>query len=142
LKGVSQNTVHWYRDSFHAYQGATDSNQVIVQRIAELMDRGVEPISINTYLRCVNAYLRCLHLEPRCERYKGVRAVKDILGKETIGTGRLKPYPHLTVEHLCPVENGTIFSARLTVLVNDPMVMGTLTKSKIGGFTGPTPTAR
>jgi len=38
---------------------------------------------------------------PGCKRYKGgVRAVKDVLGKPTLGAARLKPYPHLTVEHL------------------------------------------
>lgn len=63
LSGVSQNTVHWYRDSFRAFQGATDSKILIVQRISELTQRGVKPVSINTYLRCINAYLRWLHLE-------------------------------------------------------------------------------
>ena len=38
---------------------------------------------------------------PKYRLYKGgVRAVKDVLGKRTIGAGRLKHYPHLTVEHL------------------------------------------
>jgi integrase/recombinase XerD len=63
LKGVSQNTLHWYRDSFHAFQDATHSKEAIVQRISELMVRGVKAVSINTYLRCINAYLRWLHLE-------------------------------------------------------------------------------
>lgn len=57
LKGISPNTIAWYRDSFKAFQGATDSKPAIVQRIGELMQRGVKPVSINTYLRCVNAYL-------------------------------------------------------------------------------------
>lgn len=63
LKGVSPNTLLWYRDSFKAFQDATDSKIAIVQRIGELMQRGVKPVSINTYLRCVNAYLRWLHTE-------------------------------------------------------------------------------
>jgi hypothetical protein len=38
---------------------------------------------------------------PGCKRYKGgVEAVKDILLKRTSGFERLKPHPHLTVEHL------------------------------------------
>jgi len=53
LKGVSPNTVRWYRDSFRAFQGATDSKSAIVQRIEELTQRGVKPVSINTYLRCI-----------------------------------------------------------------------------------------
>jgi intracellular sulfur oxidation DsrE/DsrF family protein len=42
LTGVSHNTVLWYRDSFKAFQGATDSKSSIVQRIAELTQRGVK----------------------------------------------------------------------------------------------------
>jgi integrase/recombinase XerD len=57
LKGVSPHTLLWYRDSFKAFQGATDSKAAIVQRIGELMERGVKPVSINTYLRCINAFL-------------------------------------------------------------------------------------
>jgi site-specific recombinase XerD len=63
LKGVSASTLLWYRDSFKAFQDATDSRQSILQRIGELMQRGVKPVSINTYLRCINAYLRWLHVE-------------------------------------------------------------------------------
>jgi hypothetical protein len=37
LKGVSPNTLLWYRDSFKAFQGATDSKLAIVQPIGELM---------------------------------------------------------------------------------------------------------
>jgi hypothetical protein len=38
---------------------------------------------------------------PGCKRYKGgVEAVKDILLRRTSGFERLRPYPHLTVEHL------------------------------------------
>ena len=55
LKGVSPNTLLWYRDSFNAFHGATDSKTAIVQRIEELMRRGVKAVSINTYLRRVNA---------------------------------------------------------------------------------------
>lgn len=38
---------------------------------------------------------------PGCKRYKGgIQAVKDVLGKATLGADRLKLYPDLTVEHL------------------------------------------
>src|SRR5437870_4021131 len=38
---------------------------------------------------------------PGCKRYKGgIRAVKDVLGKPTLGADRLRPYPNLTVEYL------------------------------------------
>ena len=38
---------------------------------------------------------------PECKHYKGgVQAVKDILAKRDVRGGRLKSYPHLTVEYL------------------------------------------
>src|SRR5262249_38696983 len=42
---------------------ALDSKQAVVQRIADLRERGVSPISINSYLRCLNAYFMWLHTE-------------------------------------------------------------------------------
>ncbi len=44
LKGVSPATLAWYRDSFKAFHDATDSKPAIVQRIGELMHRGVKPV--------------------------------------------------------------------------------------------------
>src|SRR5205809_3471805 len=67
LKGVSPSTVLWYRDSFRAFQDALHSKTAIVQRIGELTQRGVKPVSINTYLRCVNAYFRWMHEEHKAE---------------------------------------------------------------------------
>ena len=46
----------WYRSSFKAFDGALDSKQTIIQRIAELKDGGASHITINSYLRCINAY--------------------------------------------------------------------------------------
>lgn len=63
LKGVSEKTIMWYKDSFKAFEGSIDSKATIVNRISELKERGVKPISINTYLRCINAYFRWLHVE-------------------------------------------------------------------------------
>jgi hypothetical protein len=38
---------------------------------------------------------------PGCKHYKGgVQAVKNILAKRDVGAGRLRSYPHLTVEYL------------------------------------------
>jgi integrase/recombinase XerD len=62
LKGVSPATIQWYRSSFKAFDGALDSKQSIIIRIAELRKTN-SPGSINTYLRCVNAYFRWLHEE-------------------------------------------------------------------------------
>jgi site-specific recombinase XerD len=63
LKNVSAKTIAWYEDSFRAFEGALADRSAIVVRIAELRQRGVSAVSVNTYLRCINAYLRWLHLE-------------------------------------------------------------------------------
>ena len=63
LRNVSERTIQWYRHSFHAFEGALDSKSSIVSRIAELRQRSVSAVSVNTYLRCINAYLRWLHME-------------------------------------------------------------------------------
>jgi integrase/recombinase XerD len=63
LKGVTPNTVLWYRDSFRAFAGATDTKDAIQERIVALRERGISPISINTYLRAVNAYNAWRHAE-------------------------------------------------------------------------------
>ena len=63
LKGVSQKTIDWYRHSFRAFEGAIHDRAAIIDRIAELRQRGVAAVSVNTYLRCINAYFRWLHAE-------------------------------------------------------------------------------
>ena len=67
LKNVTAKTIVWYQHSFRAFRGALDDRGAIVARIAELRQRGVSAISVNTYLRCVNAYLRWLHVEHKHE---------------------------------------------------------------------------
>lgn len=56
LKAVSDKTLAWYKDSFKAFAGALDSTETINARIVEMRKRGVKPVSINTYLRCIKAY--------------------------------------------------------------------------------------
>ncbi len=63
LKAVSPKTLIWYQCSFKAFDGATSSKEAINRRIVELRERGVSPITINSYLRCINAFLRWLHEE-------------------------------------------------------------------------------
>jgi site-specific recombinase XerD len=58
FKGVSPKTLAWYHDSFKAFEGAMESKAAIGLRIGELRNRGVRPVSINTYLRCMKAYFR------------------------------------------------------------------------------------
>ena len=63
LKNVTPRTLTWYRHSFKAFEGAIGNKAEIVERIAKMRERGINPISVNTYLRCINAYLRWLHIE-------------------------------------------------------------------------------
>jgi site-specific recombinase XerD len=63
LKNVSPKTIQWYEHSFKAFDGALASRSAVIARIAELRQRGVSAISVNTYLRCINAYFRWLHTE-------------------------------------------------------------------------------
>jgi len=63
LKAVSPKTIIWYGCSFTAFNGALESEEAVRQRIIELRQRNVSPITINSYLRCINAYFRWLHEE-------------------------------------------------------------------------------
>jgi len=63
FKNVTPKTVDWYRQSFHAFDGAMDSRASIGDRIGKLRTAGVSAISVNTYLRAVNAYFRWGHSE-------------------------------------------------------------------------------
>src|ERR1035438_10511532 len=63
LKAVSPKTAIWYGCSFSAFEGALTSKEAVRQRIVELRQRNVSPITINSCLRCINAYFRWLHTE-------------------------------------------------------------------------------
>jgi integrase/recombinase XerD len=63
FKNVTSKTIDWYRQSFHAFDGAMDSRASIGDRIGKLRTSGVSAISVNTYLRAVNAFLRWSHTE-------------------------------------------------------------------------------
>ena len=56
LKAVTDKTLAWYKDSFRAFEGALESTETINARIVELRMRGVRPVSVNTWLRCIKAY--------------------------------------------------------------------------------------
>ncbi len=45
LKGVSPKTVVSYRCAFKAFAGATETKPAMMQRIGELRERGINPIS-------------------------------------------------------------------------------------------------
>jgi site-specific recombinase XerD len=58
LKNVTPKTIEYYRDSFHAFDGAMESKATVGERITILRNRGLSPISVNSYLRAVNAFFR------------------------------------------------------------------------------------
>jgi site-specific recombinase XerD len=68
LRNVSPKTLELYGHSFHAFP--EDDRPSVLKRIAELRDRGVKPVSVNTYLRCLNAYFMWLHKEHGKERVR------------------------------------------------------------------------
>jgi site-specific recombinase XerD len=70
LKNVTSKTLAWYRHSFKAFDGSLGSKAALTARIAELRDRGVSAVSVNTYLRCINAYFLWLHQEQGVDRIK------------------------------------------------------------------------
>jgi len=51
LKGVSPNAVISYQCAFKAFGGATETKATMMQRIAELRERGISPLSVNCYGR-------------------------------------------------------------------------------------------
>jgi len=57
LKNVSPATISWYEQSFRAFSQSWETKELLGQRIAELLQAGLLPISINTYLRCLRAFL-------------------------------------------------------------------------------------
>ncbi|MEP6960852.1 MAG: tyrosine-type recombinase/integrase [Acidobacteriota bacterium] len=63
IRNVSPNTLELYSFAFKQFQGCLESKTAVIGRIGELRDRGVKPVSVNTYLRCVNAYFNWLHKE-------------------------------------------------------------------------------
>lgn len=63
VRNVSPKTLRLYGWTFKAFEGALDGRDSVVQRVGKLRERGVQPVTINTYLRCLNAYFRWLHTE-------------------------------------------------------------------------------
>jgi integrase/recombinase XerD len=63
LKSVTPKTESWYRQAFHAFDGALTNKASIGGRNTELRKRGVSATSVNTWLRVLNAYSRWSHTE-------------------------------------------------------------------------------
>ena len=84
LKNVSPKTLAWYGDAWKAFGPHVEPvlasggriNDAIRSGVSALHDKGVRPVSINSYLTCVRAYLNWLHADghlkdkPRVELLK------------------------------------------------------------------------
>jgi site-specific recombinase XerD len=70
IRNVSPTTLDLYKYSFQAFKDALESRATVVARVAELRDKGMKPVTVNTYLRCINAYFMWLHKEHGKERVK------------------------------------------------------------------------
>lgn len=58
LQNVSSQTIVLYESCFKAFAGATDSIEVVKERVVALRERGVSPVTVNTYLR----HIKCFYL--------------------------------------------------------------------------------
>lgn len=72
LKNVSPKTLSWFADAWKAFGpfleprlplGASGLKKGLMEAIESLSAKGVQPISINSYLTCVRAYANWLHSE-------------------------------------------------------------------------------
>jgi integrase/recombinase XerD len=70
IRNVSPTTLDLYKYSFQAFKDALESRATVVARVAELRDKGMKPVTVNTYLRCIDAYFMWLHKEHGKERVK------------------------------------------------------------------------
>ena len=90
LKAVTPKTLAWYKCSFAAFNGAMNNREAIVGKIVQLRDRGVSPITVNSYLRCINAYLRWLHEEHAHERIRIPRLKEEQKVLATLNADHIK----------------------------------------------------
>ncbi|HEY1338436.1 MAG TPA: hypothetical protein VGF59_13050, partial [Bryobacteraceae bacterium] len=69
LKNVTAKTEAWYLQSWNAVANGLGPDDPLppksywTERIAELRQRGVSAVAVNTYTRAINAFLRWAHDE-------------------------------------------------------------------------------
>jgi integrase/recombinase XerD len=67
LKNVTTSTIEWYETAFKAFQRSADCSTPLINKaslqhfVIALRQRGVKPVSCNTYIKAMNAYCRWLH---------------------------------------------------------------------------------
>jgi integrase/recombinase XerD len=85
IKGVSSRTEDWYLQSWKAFGSvlrehptvATLAKGVFAPTVQSMIQRGVSPITINTYARAINAFLRWLHEEGKCSTLVVIPRLKE-----------------------------------------------------------------
>jgi site-specific recombinase XerD len=70
IRNVSPATLALYKYSFQAFKDSLESRATVVACVAELRNKGMTAVTVNTYLRCINAYFMWLHKEHGKERVK------------------------------------------------------------------------
>ena len=69
LKNVTPSTIEWYQTAFKALQKAHASTDPVVSKASlqnfavSVRQRGVKPVSCNTYIKALNAFCLWLHQE-------------------------------------------------------------------------------
>jgi site-specific recombinase XerD len=87
FKNVTQKTLDWYAQAFKSFAGCETENDYKV-RIAELRQRGVSAVSVNSWTRCINAYAKWAGLGWRLPRLKEESKILPTLDEGQISTLR------------------------------------------------------
>jgi integrase/recombinase XerD len=99
IKGVSSRTEGWYLQSWKAFSYAVEAHStvaalakgVFAPTVQSMIQRGVSPITINTYARAINAFLRWLHEEGKCSTLVVIPRLKEpTVAIQTFRTGEIQ----------------------------------------------------
>jgi integrase/recombinase XerD len=143
LKNVSPKTITWYETSWKSFlatqtpglKGATVAPDILTRHhlnafVVALRDRGVRPVTVNTWLRAINAFCRWLHEEGVIRERVSLRPLKlekrfvktlDETALRAIITFRPKGYPQWRVHTaVCTIlDTGCRINEVLTARVRD-----------------------
>ena len=100
LKNITPKTRDWYQSAWQAFKASRASSAStesinradLAQFVIHLRERGVKPVSCNTWLRAINAFCRWLHEQgaaERLERLQPQRLPKRLLATHDEGTLRV-----------------------------------------------------
>ena len=84
LKGVSPRTQIWYQHAWHLLgqhiiteDGDLVPSSELAERIGEMRERGVSPVSVNCWGRALNAYLKWAHDEGHLSIRRRIPKLKE-----------------------------------------------------------------